>query len=163
MKLFRLLIPLLLASCGPAKNTNPCNMDVKIVKGKLFDHPDLEAFHVEVYVYEKDGKPPKNRMVRLSLNERLVSRVRFGNNWESIQVAHAGIAPQWILNDKGYFDLDILHSKKFGITILPFNEITIKARKGKTQKIFIYLEEITHSDCYDYIDKYQKANGIQKL
>ncbi|MEP3447809.1 MAG: hypothetical protein ABJN61_11705 [Flavobacteriaceae bacterium] len=130
-------------------------MDAKLVKGKLLDHPDLEAFRAEFYVIEKDGTPAEGRKVWLSLGEKWVHRSETGPIYESVQVTYPGIKPRITLGEKAYFTLHLVESEKFSIRIVPFNEITIKARKGKTQKVFIYLEDITYSDCTEYIDKYQ--------
>ena len=137
-------------------------MDAKVVKEKLIGHPDLEAFRVEFYVFEKNGSPAKGRKVWLSLGEKWIHRSGINGNYSSVQYTHAGIRPRITLGENGYFELHLMESKKFSINIVPFNDITIKTRKGKTQKVFIYLEDITYSDCTDYIDEYQKANGIQK-
>lgn len=147
-----IVFSLFMLSCGPARNTNPCNMDVaRIEKSKMSDHPDAVAFHLKVYVYENDGTPAEGRTVRLYLNEKLVSRYKTEDGYASMQTLSAGITPQWTLKENAFFDLDILSSEEIGIYVAPFNEIKIKTKKGKTQTLSIYLGDVTWNDCTEYM------------
>jgi len=161
MKLVFLLICTFIFSCKSAKNTNPCNTDAKIIKKKLTHNPDSEAFHLECYVYEKDGSP-SNRRVFIYSEKRPVSRHKNGNEYYTIEyLFEGGILPSFRIGKSGYFDLDFLNEGIIYLAIKPFNKIKINSKLGESQKIIIHLEDITFKDCFDYIQEYQKVNGIE--
>ncbi len=68
------------------------------------------------------------------------------------------MSPTFTIGDKGYADFDFLTNDEIQIDIKPFNKIKIQPELGKTQKILIYLEDISYQDCYNYQEAFRKSN-----